>query len=83
MRPYPMRFGTKRKTFSVFESSLNDFSNSDMVDLKREKSHNLIISQCLPAGLGLALKYIFTLKSFLQVDFALLNQLFSETYKIS
>ena len=50
MRPYPMRFGTKRKTFSVFESSLNDFSNSDMVDLKREKSHNLIISQCLPAG---------------------------------
>ena len=40
MRPYPMRFGTKRKTFSVFESSLNDFSNSDMVDLRKE---NLII----------------------------------------
>ena len=85
MRPYPMRFGTKRKTFSVFQSSLNDFSNSDMVDLKKEKSHNLIISQCLSAGYSSPWSRLgkhITLKSFLEVNFALLN-LFSETYKIS
>ena len=95
MRPYPMRLGTKRKTFSVLESSLNDFSSSDMVDLQKISLFNHFLAsgswpQVFHAlRLAKAKKYEnwiipFYLFLFLFWKLTLLKPyVFSETYKIS